>query len=77
MKLRTSTPQQISEYIEMNKEFDEEFKKNGVGIEIAIPTQLKKPNPPTPEMVERAQFIDKTYFWKHAGVRLGDERSSK
>jgi hypothetical protein len=25
---------------------------------------LKKPNPPTPEMVERAQFVDKTYVWK-------------
>ena len=37
--------------------------------------QLKKPNPPTAEMVEKAQFIDKTYIWKHAGVRSGDERS--
>lgn len=79
MKLRTSTPQQISEYKEMNKEFDEEFKKTGVGIRIAIEdfqkAKLKRPNPPTPEMVERAQFIDKTYIWKHAGVRLGDKRS--
>lgn len=25
---------------------------------------LKKPKPPTPEMVERAQFVDKTYVWK-------------
>ena len=79
MKLRTSTPQQISEYIEMNKEFDEEFKKNGVGIRIAIEnfqqTKLKRPNPPTPEMVERAKFIDKTYIWKHAGIRPGDKRS--
>ena len=77
MKLKTSTPQQISEYIEMNKEFKEEFKKSGVGIQIAIPTQLNRPNPPTPEMVERAQFIDKTYIWKNAGVRLGDKRSPK
>ena len=23
-----------------------------------------KPNPPTPEAVERAQFVDKTYVWK-------------
>jgi hypothetical protein len=25
---------------------------------------LRKPNPPTPEMVERAKFVDKTYQWK-------------
>ena len=36
---------------------------------------LKKPNPPTEEMVRRAQFKDKTYIWKHAGVRSGDGRS--
>ena len=26
--------------------------------------ELKRPNPPTPEMVERAKFVDKTYNWK-------------
>ena len=25
---------------------------------------LKRPNPPTPEAVEKAQFIDKTYHWQ-------------
>ena len=25
---------------------------------------LKRPNPPTPEAVARAQFVDKTYVWK-------------
>ena len=25
--------------------------------------KLKRPNPPTPEMVERAKFVDKTYVW--------------
>ncbi len=25
---------------------------------------LRKPTPPTPEMVERAKFVDKTYQWK-------------
>ncbi len=25
---------------------------------------LKRPKPPTPEAVEKAQFIDKTYHWK-------------
>ena len=36
---------------------------------------LTPPNPPTKEMVEKAKFIDKTYIWKHAGVRPGDGRS--
>lgn len=26
-------------------------------------TYLKRPNPPTPEAVQRAQFVDKTYKW--------------
>ena len=25
---------------------------------------LKRPNPPTKEMIERAKFVDKTYVWK-------------
>ena len=25
--------------------------------------KLKRPNPPTPEAVARAQFVDKTYKW--------------
>ena len=25
---------------------------------------LKRPNPPTPEAIQRAQFVDKTYVWK-------------
>ena len=32
---------------------------------------LTKPNPPTPEMVKRAQFVDKTYVWNNAGIRSG------
>jgi hypothetical protein len=35
---------------------------------------LKKPNPPTPEAVQKAQFVDKTYRWKNAGIRPGDKR---
>ena len=38
---------------------------------------LTKPNPPTEEMIKRAQFIDKTYIWKHAGVRPRDGRSTE
>lgn len=29
--------------------------------------KLKRPNPPTPEAVARAQFVDKTYVWKEPG----------
>ena len=25
--------------------------------------KLHKPNPPTPEAIKRAQFVDKTYKW--------------
>ena len=38
---------------------------------------LRKPHPPTAEAVKKAQFVDKTYNWKNAGVRPGDRRSSK
>jgi len=24
---------------------------------------LKRPNPPTPEAIKKAQFVDKTYVW--------------
>ena len=39
--------------------------------------EIFKPNPPTKEMIIKAQFIDKTYVWKHARVRSGDGRSPK
>ena len=35
-------------------------------------TGLKRPNPPTEEMIKRAQFVDKTYHWKNARIRSGD-----
>jgi len=27
---------------------------------------VNRPNPPTPEAVVRAQFVDKTYVWKES-----------
>ena len=30
---------------------------------------LVAPKPPTPEAIERAQFIDKTYVWKGAAPK--------
>ena len=55
------THQRISEYREMNKNFEEE----GIPIRIDVPELpvLIKPNPPSPEAVQRAQFVDKTYVW--------------
>jgi hypothetical protein len=35
-------------------------------------SELKRPNPPTPEMVKRAQFVDKTYQWRNANLRSGE-----
>ena len=29
-----------------------------------IQQQISKPNPPTPEAIAKAQFIDKTYQWR-------------
>jgi len=30
--------------------------------------KLIKPNPPSKEAVERARFIDKTYYWNHGST---------
>ena len=39
-------------------------------------TYLNKPNPPTKEAVEKAQFVDKTYKWSGSdSVRSGDKRT--
>jgi len=37
---------------------------------------LKRPNPPTPEAVQKAQFVDKTYHWNNAGIRSRDKRTT-
>jgi len=38
---------------------------------------LNKPNPPSKEAVERAQFVDKTYHWqgRDSSVRSRNERT--
>ena len=40
----------------------------------AYVSKLKKPNPPSQESVEKAQFVDKTYHW-NGSVRSGNQRS--
>ncbi len=63
---KTLTPKQISDYQAMNEEFIEE------GTEFRIQLPIQKPNPPTPEAIQRAQFVDKTYQWTHARIRSGE-----
>ena len=31
--------------------------------DLFVEDYLKRPNPPTPEAVKKAQFVDKTYVW--------------
>ena len=50
------------------------YKFNKENNEDAI--QLKKPNPPSKEAIERAKFVDKTYHWS-GSLRSGDERTNK
>ena len=38
--------------------------------------QLKSPNPPSKEAVEKAKFVDKTYHWD-GGVRPRNKRTTK
>ena len=39
---------------------------------------LNKPNPPTQEAVDKAQFVDKTYEWDRTNnIRPRNKRSSK
>ncbi|MBP98975.1 hypothetical protein CMK18_23745 [Candidatus Poribacteria bacterium] len=40
--------------------------------------KLNKPNPPTPQAVERAKFIDKTYQWSgNNSIRSGNKRTKR
>ena len=40
--------------------------------------ELKSPNPPSKEAIEKAKFVDKTYQWSGDNrVRSGNKRSSK
>ena len=42
-------------------------KKNSTPQTFESPHQqamLTRPNPPTPEAIKKAQFVDKTYVWK-------------
>ena len=41
-------------------------------------TYLNKPNPPTPEEIEKAKFVDKTYNWnRDDSVRSGNKRTAR
>jgi len=38
--------------------------------------ELKSPNPPSKEAIEKAKFVDKTFHWD-GGVRPRNKRTSK
>ena len=40
-----------------------------------VEDRLIRPNPPSPDLVRRAKFKDKTYRW-NGGVRSGNKRTS-
>ena len=43
-----------------------------------LDTELKAPNPPSKEAIEKAKFVDKTYQWSGDNrIRSGNKRSSK
>ena len=43
-----------------------------------IDKELKSPNPPSKEAIEKAKFVDKTYQWSGDNrIRSGNKRSSK
>ena len=44
---------------------NQHFKKEGLAFRVEVPELpvLNKPNPPSPEAVKRAKFVDKTYVW--------------
>ena len=40
--------------------------------------ELKSPNPPSKEAIEKAKFVDKTYQWSGDNrIRSGNKRSAK
>lgn len=53
---KSSTPQPISKYTTPESEAAWLKQFNYLAA-------LKVPNPPTEEMIKRAQFVDKTYKW--------------
>lgn len=68
--MTTSTLPQTSEYGQA-LQFSTGEVKHGVIYLGADPGNCfaVKPNPPTPEAVAKAQFVDKTYVWKEAATK--------
>lgn len=59
--MTTSTQQQTSKPQDYGyPQYLDEYNDPSYGL------PLQRPNPPTPEAVKRAQFVDKTYVWKEA-----------
>jgi hypothetical protein len=62
---KSSTQQQISKYTTPESEAAWLKQFNYFAA-------LKAPKPPTADAIKKAQFIDKTYHWKNAGIRSGN-----
>ena len=56
----TSTPQLTSEIVDYYAALEVQSTPG----KAVFHSSLKRPNPPTPEAIQRAQFVDKTYVWK-------------
>ena len=65
MKLNPNlTQQQISnEDLSKKKIWEHPWNKHMIAFDAEKELELKKPNPPTQEAVEKAKFKDKTFTW--------------
>jgi len=61
----TSTRRQISEIVD----YYAELEAQSTSRKAVFHSPLKRPNPPTPEAVAKAQFVDKTYVWKETAPK--------
>lgn len=64
---QSSTQPQISEIVD----YYAALEVQSISGKAVFHNSLKRPNPPTPEAVAKAQFVDKTYQWKVA--KAGNE----
>jgi hypothetical protein len=62
---QSSTQQQISDIVD----YYAALEVQSIPGKAMFHSSLKRPNPPTPEAIQRAQFVDKTYVWKGAAPK--------
>ena len=70
---QSSTQPQISEIVD----YYSALEAQSIPGKAVFHSSLKRPNPPTPEAVAKAQFVDKTYQWKgSAANKAADVQST-